>query len=178
MRTKEDIKANVSMMEIVAKYGFQPNRAGFIHCPFHEGDRGASLKIYADSFYCFGCGAHGDIFDFIMSMDGISFKEAYLELGGEYERPQTQGNKSSGFARAYAAHKRQTSREDREKKAAAIKAAMAKNSDLIDMYRQILPRLEPLSGGWGTVYNALQIQMVKHSKLTGVPYDVEVIRLE
>jgi hypothetical protein len=33
-----------------------------VHCPFHEGDREASMKLYThdNSFYCFGCGAWGD----------------------------------------------------------------------------------------------------------------------
>jgi hypothetical protein len=33
-----------------------------IHCPFHEGDNEASMKLYPrdNSFYCFGCGAWGD----------------------------------------------------------------------------------------------------------------------
>lgn len=83
--TSEEIKRTVSMEELVERYGLYPNRAGFIVCPFHKGDRNASLKIYKDSFYCFGCGAAGDVFDFVRKMDGMSFKEAFLFLGGEYE---------------------------------------------------------------------------------------------
>lgn len=83
--TSEEIKRTVSMTELVWKYGLYPNRAGFIRCPFHNGDKNASLKIYKDSFYCFGCGASGDVFDFVRRMDGMSFKEAFLFLGGEYE---------------------------------------------------------------------------------------------
>ena len=60
--TSEEIKRTVSMTELVWKYGLYPNRAGFIRCPFHDGDKNASLKIYKDSFYCFGCGASGDVF--------------------------------------------------------------------------------------------------------------------
>ena len=44
--------------------------------PFHYGDHTASLKIYKDSFYCFGCGASGDIFDFVMRMERCDFKTA------------------------------------------------------------------------------------------------------
>ena len=44
--TKEELKQRYSMKEIVEQYGFRPNRAGFIRCPFHTGDRDASLKIY------------------------------------------------------------------------------------------------------------------------------------
>ena len=73
------------MADIVQRYGFQPNRAGFIHCPFHRGDKGASMKVYQKDAHCFGCGWNGDGIDFVAKMDGLSFKEAFLALGGTYE---------------------------------------------------------------------------------------------
>lgn len=73
---KEQIKQTYSMGDVVLRYGLHVNRAGFINCPFHSGDRSASLKIYPDSFYCFGCGAGGDIFAFVERMEGCDFKEA------------------------------------------------------------------------------------------------------
>ena len=33
------------------------------------------MKIYQDSYYCFGCGAHGDIFDFVSQMRYHARKE-------------------------------------------------------------------------------------------------------
>ncbi len=83
---KEDVKLNNSMRDVVERYGFYPNRAGFIQCPFHKGDRTASMRIYKDSYYCFGCGATGDIFTFVQNMDNVTFKEAFQILGGTYER--------------------------------------------------------------------------------------------
>ena len=35
----EGIKSRYSMRDIAEQYGFHPNRAGFIPCPFHQGDR-------------------------------------------------------------------------------------------------------------------------------------------
>lgn len=43
--TKEEIKEQVSMRDVLIRYGLQTNRAGFIRCPFHLGDREASMKI-------------------------------------------------------------------------------------------------------------------------------------
>lgn len=87
--TKEEIKESISMIDVVRRYGLEPDRSGFIHCPFHPGDRGASLKLYGDSFYCFGCGATGDVFKFVMLMDGVSFKDAFISLGGTYNKSET-----------------------------------------------------------------------------------------
>ena len=84
--TVDDLKEQYSMRDIVERYGFRPDRGGFINCPFHTGDRTASLKIYKDSFYCFGCAEHGDIFNFVMKMDDCDFKTAFKSLGGETGR--------------------------------------------------------------------------------------------
>ena len=76
----ERIKSEYSMRSVVELYGFSVNRGGFIKCPFHNGDHTASLKIYPKSYHCFGCGANGDIFQFIQAIEGVTFKEAY-EMG-------------------------------------------------------------------------------------------------
>lgn len=85
--TREEIKQAYSMKDILVKCGLpEPNRAGFIKCPFHKGDHEASMKVYDKNFHCFGCGANGDIFTFTERFYGISFKDAFLMLGGEYEK--------------------------------------------------------------------------------------------
>ena len=81
---KDQIKSTTSMFDVIARYGFQPNKSGFICCPFHQ-EKTASLKIYPDSFYCFGCHANGDIFKFVMLMEECDFKKAYAILGGTYD---------------------------------------------------------------------------------------------
>ena len=50
-------------------------------CPFHEELEG-SFTVYADSekFYCFGCGAAGDVLDFVGRMEGLTLSEAIRRL--------------------------------------------------------------------------------------------------
>ncbi len=43
------------------------------------------MKIYDRDFHCHACGANGDIFTFIMDMDNLTFREAFLLLGGTYQ---------------------------------------------------------------------------------------------
>ena len=51
--TRDEIKQTFNMRDILAKCGLpEPNRAGFIKCPFHKGDHDASLKIYDKDFHC------------------------------------------------------------------------------------------------------------------------------
>ena len=76
----------------------------FINCPFHTGDDTPSLCIYPEtqSWYCFGCGEGGNIFNWIMLKDGVQFNEAVERvveiLGVEYtphiEAPSVQFLKS------------------------------------------------------------------------------------
>lgn len=51
-------------------------------CPFHE-DKHPSFSVNEESgvFYCFGCGAKGDVFDFLMKWSGKDFWEVCRHLG-------------------------------------------------------------------------------------------------
>ncbi len=82
--TTDEIKQSVSMQEIVERYGIRIDRKGFCCCPFHK-EKTGSMKVYKDSYNCFGCGANGDIFSFVMGMEHCDFKTAYKALGGSYK---------------------------------------------------------------------------------------------
>jgi DNA primase len=50
-------------------------------CPFHRDDR-PSLVVYPhnESYFCFGCGAGGDVIDFVARLNGVGFREAAAML--------------------------------------------------------------------------------------------------
>lgn len=83
--TTDEIKQFVSMREVAERYGIHIDRKGFCCCPFHK-EKTGSMKIYKDSYNCFGCGANGDIFSFVMGMENCDFKTAYKALGGSYRQ--------------------------------------------------------------------------------------------
>lgn len=83
--TKEDIKNQYSMADVVEQFGIEINRNHKCHCPFHSGDNTPSMHIYDDNFYCYACNAHGDIFAFVQKMNNCGFKEAFEFLGGTNE---------------------------------------------------------------------------------------------
>lgn len=151
--TVEEIKDTYSMRDIVERYDFQPNRRGYISCPFHTGDKSPSLKVYDKDFHCHACGAHGDIFSFIQMMENIEFKEAFIELGGDYQ--------SDG--RMYRAQilKRKKEREDKRRKEEAFKAWRSGKLDevcrLLRMYDELERIYEPLSDEWTVVVNKKQL---------------------
>ncbi|SPQ02044.1 hypothetical protein NBG4_890002 [Candidatus Sulfobium mesophilum] len=51
-------------------------------CPFHP-EKTASFKVSParQTYYCFGCNAHGDVLDFIQKRKGLSFKDTLTFLG-------------------------------------------------------------------------------------------------
>ena len=71
----DEIKARVSMPEVVKYYGFTPNSSGKILCPFHS-EKTPSCKINEQSFKCFGCDIGGDIFDFVEKMENCNRSES------------------------------------------------------------------------------------------------------
>lgn len=81
------------MRETAEIYGFEPDRRGFILCPFH-GEKTASLKLYSDNYYCFGCGEHGDAVDFLSKLKSISPIEAAKELAEKVGITHTKTRKS------------------------------------------------------------------------------------
>ena len=81
----ERIKAALDIERVVSFYGYEPNRQGFVSCPFHS-ERTASFKIYpkSNSFYCFGCGAGGDVIDFVRLLYGLDFRQACVRLEADF----------------------------------------------------------------------------------------------
>ena len=156
----EEIKKTYSMQDILSRYGLRPNRSGFICFPFHK-EKTASMKIYQDSYYCFGCGAHGDVFDFVSAMERLSFREAYLELGGTYE------HKKETFSDRVARYHAKKEREQRKKQEEDLMKRRKLNNELIDIYRDCLTLSAPLSDLWAESYNKLQYELYLHEILNG-----------
>jgi len=79
----DNIKQSLTMQEIACFYGFKPNRQNYIPCPFHA-EKTASLKLYDDSFYCFGCGTGGDLIKFVQLYFNISFPQALIRINSDF----------------------------------------------------------------------------------------------
>lgn len=133
------IKQSVSMGDVLGMYGLRANRAGFVRCPFHE-ERTASLKIYPDGFYCFGCGAHGDQIDFVRTMEGCSFREAAAMLGG-HDDP-----KGEDSSRAIRQRRDEAAKKDREK--AEARRAYLEACNLLHAVEDVRDRHEVGSEMW------------------------------
>ena len=83
MTIYETIKAAVPVRQAAEHYGLKVNRSGMACCPFHN-DRHPSLKLNEDYFYCFGCGAKGDVIDFVAKLFDLSSYEAAQRLVADF----------------------------------------------------------------------------------------------
>ena len=87
MNVFDAVKQSVTTRQAAEYYGFRVNRAGKIICPFHR-DKNPSMKV-DNRFHCFGCGADGDVIDFVSKLYGISTlesaKKLALDFGISYE---------------------------------------------------------------------------------------------
>ena len=83
MNLFETEKASVSVPDAAKMYGLRPNHHGMVRCPFHD-DRHPSLKLNEDYFYCFGCGATGDVIDLTARLFELSHYEAAKKLAADF----------------------------------------------------------------------------------------------
>ena len=77
------IKMAVSVKEAAEYYGLEVNRGNMVCCPFHA-DRTPSMKLNEDYFYCFGCGAHGDVIDLVAKLFNLSSYDAAKKLAYDF----------------------------------------------------------------------------------------------
>ena len=83
MNQFESVKAAVTLRQAAKAYGLRVLPNGMTCCPFHE-DKHPSLKLNEDYFFCFGCGASGDVIDFTARLFGISLKDAARKLSADF----------------------------------------------------------------------------------------------
>ena len=83
MRIFEIVKENVNLREAAELYGIDVNRYGKALCPFHN-DRNPSLYVADDHYYCFACGEHGDVIDFVGKLFQLSPYDAARKLAADF----------------------------------------------------------------------------------------------
>lgn len=98
MNEIEEIKSKINIIDFIGEY-IRLTRAGSSFkglCPFHN-EKTPSFNVSEERqrFHCFGCGKGGDIFTFLMEMEGLEFREALETLA---ERAGVEHKKGNAFS--------------------------------------------------------------------------------
>ena len=155
MLTDNDIamvKDNINMTDLVTQFGLKVER-GFTSCPFHQGDRTASMKLYPGKrgYYCFGCHRGGNVIQFTMQFMHMDFEPATRYLADVFRLPLSDPenmSKEDYKAQIKASEKRREEAE-RISEARRLKqqrlVVVAKKMQSI---RDMIDRFEPLGEVW------------------------------
>lgn len=87
MDQKDEIKAKTDVVDLISEY-VPLKQAGSVSwkglCPFHS-EKSPSFHVSRDKqiWHCFGCAEGGDVFAFVMKMEGMDFPEALRHLGNK-----------------------------------------------------------------------------------------------
>ncbi|MFO7845722.1 MAG: DNA primase [Balneolaceae bacterium] len=84
---KEEIRDTADIVEVVGDYvRLKKSGSGYVGlCPFHD-EKTPSFHVTPrlGIYKCFGCGESGDVFSFIMEMEGVNFPDAMQSLADRY----------------------------------------------------------------------------------------------
>lgn len=83
MNRFEAVKAAVTPRMAAERYELPIQQGSMVCCPFHT-DRTPSMKLNEDYFYCFGCGASGDVIDLAARLFGLSSYDAAKKLAADF----------------------------------------------------------------------------------------------
>ena len=83
MNLFETVKATVTPRMAAERYGLPIQQGSMVCCPFHA-DRTPSMKLNEDYFYCFGCGAHGDVIALTALLFDLPPAESAKKLAADF----------------------------------------------------------------------------------------------
>ena len=79
MSLYQTVKSAITVRQVGEMYGMEPDRRSMVCCPFHS-DNTPSMKLNDTYYYCFGCGATGDVIDLTAKLFSLNPRQAAEKL--------------------------------------------------------------------------------------------------
>ena len=171
--TLEEIKENVTMRDVMDKYQIKVSRSNMCCCPIHK-EKHPSMKVYKDSFCCFSCGAHGDIFNLVQEVEKCDFKTAFIILGGTYDKDKKsvrEALKCVEEARKEREARKEQDRIERIKKADTFRAEYRKLLAEIIAYKELFLDAIPNSDAFWEYLDKYHMALLKEQNMLGGDYN-------
>lgn len=147
-----EIKRALPARDVLEHYGFHPSRTGFLQCPFHQGDKHGSLKVYDGErgWHCFGCGRGGSVIDFVMELFGLTFPQACLRLNTDFHLGLAEEEDPEEARRRREAARRSRELEDRRRRQAEeeYRAVAAERRYYTDVMKYCAPGPADAAAGY------------------------------
>ena len=158
MGMSDEIKAMVTMEDVCRHYGLDIGRGGFMRCPFHSGDRTASLKIYPGDrgWHCFGCHKGGSVINFVMELFNLNFKQAILRINQDFNLGLT-NQKATRFEYANIMEERRKEQELIWQEKETFRAI----AEELHYQKEILESFPPQRDGYSVFYHPFYVKAVK-----------------
>ncbi len=83
MNLFQTLKEQLTTHQVAEHYGLTIGRNRMVCCPFHP-DKTPSMKLNDDYYYCFGCGAYGDVVDLAAGLLGLKPYDAAKQLASDF----------------------------------------------------------------------------------------------
>ena len=154
LRAIDTAKAATPLAPLIGK-SVPLRKRGRVHvgcCPFHV-EQTPSFYVYPRHYHCFGCGVHGDVFDWLQHDRGLDLHDAVRFLGGEL--PDAAPADHAELTALHAARRAQREAQIAQERAEAIRDAARwwRNTvpiaDTIgDKYLQDVRGIPRPPGGW------------------------------
>lgn len=145
----EEVKHMLTMQQVIDRYSANKVKRGWALCPFHP-DHNPSLHVYKNSFYCFACGAGGDLINYVARLMSISNGEAVNTLIQDFSLPLPPiGSKGKASAKTrLVIERRKKAREEEERNRALIDRVRDELCDCYKQNRRVAESEEVFSDRW------------------------------
>lgn len=151
------VKSQVSVRDIAIHYGIKINRNGYISCPFHH-EKTASMKLYSGNkgYYCFGCGAGGTIFNFVMEYENKTFEESVRMVADVFNIKISDGNDMGADAKKKAMNQKIRALIQSEESKLELHN-LSSLSDTINLFENVMRIAHPYGDIFCNIGNTLPI---------------------
>lgn len=132
-----EVRESLTMEQVAAHFGYEPNRTGFIHSPFNQ-EKTPSCRLYTNSFYDFSSNTGGDLIAFSAAILGVNNWKAAQYLIQAFSLPISLSGSADYREEVEQRHREQQRQQERQRE---FRAALLAKVGELKMWEQAYQRV-------------------------------------